>query len=346
MTNLETPLISVVMSVYNGEKHLAEAIDSVLSQSYSNFEFIIVNDGSTDSSIEIIYEYINKDDRIIVIDRENKGLPYSLNEGIAKARGEYIARMDADDICLPDRFEKQINYLNTNNLDLCGTFIEAFGENINNSILTYPIYHNDIRFRLLFRSAFAHPTVMLKKGVFNNIQYKSEYKVAQDYQLWIDIINSGFRVGNLPEVLMKYRLHEEQASNTKLILQQETAKEIRKNYHKNLSSEDASLVHTYIALEKRKKVSLRELDSLLIKFQRLAEKFKVSEELIAYYLSNLYNLSAPKSPFRYLIYRKRTSKYKKDLKAETRMFVRSLILVDSNSKTFQALIVVAKKLNL
>ena len=97
---MNNPLVSVVMSVYNSEKYLKEAIESILNQTYTNFEFIIVNDGSTDSSLDIIQEYMKKDERIVLISRDNKGLPYSLNEGIEKAKGKYIARMDADDISL------------------------------------------------------------------------------------------------------------------------------------------------------------------------------------------------------------------------------------------------------
>jgi len=114
--------VSIVMSVYNAQKYLDEAIESILNQTYSNFEFIIINDGSTDKSLEIIENYAKKDSRIIVINRENKGLIYSLNEGIRKANGKYIARMDADDISLPQRLEKQVEFMEKNkNIGICGT---------------------------------------------------------------------------------------------------------------------------------------------------------------------------------------------------------------------------------
>lgn len=346
MTTPIFPLISVVMSVYNGEKYLVEAIDSVLSQSYNNFEFIIINDGSTDSSIDIINEYANKDNRIVVIDRENKGLPYSLNEGITKAKGEYIARMDADDICLPDRFEKQLKYINENNLDLCGTFIEKFGDNIKNHILKHPLEHNDIKFRLLFTSSFAHPTVMIKKEVFHKVQYKSIYKVAQDYQLWVDIVNAEFKVGNLPEVLLKYRVHEEQASIDKLKIQKATAKEISHNFSRTLSQEQFSIISRYIELKKNPKISLKELNSLLFDFHKLGKNLKVSENFLATELKQLYILSMPKSPLRYLIYRNRTQEFKKNQSDELKILIRSIVMVDEDSKTFKILRGIARKLNL
>lgn len=138
------------MSVYNGEKYLAEAIESILNQTYKNFELIIINDGSKDNSVEIIKNYMKQDNRIVLIDRENKGLPYSLNEGISVAKGEYIARMDADDISLPTRFEKQVDYMQKNELDVCGSYIKLFGDNRKEQVIKNPITNEDIRFSLLF----------------------------------------------------------------------------------------------------------------------------------------------------------------------------------------------------
>ena len=114
MENIESPKISVVMPVLNGEKYLAEAIESILNQTFQDFEFIIVDDGSTDQTPEILRSYANKDSRIqIVTNPINRGIGYSRNRGIALSRGEYIANMDADDLCLPERFEKQVRFLDS-----------------------------------------------------------------------------------------------------------------------------------------------------------------------------------------------------------------------------------------
>ena len=119
---MNNPLVSVVLSVYNAEKHIVEAIESILTQSYKNFEFIIIDDGSTDGSLEIIKSY--DDERIILISRENKGLIASLNEGIEQAKGKYIARMDADDISLSSRFEEQVTFMEMHEeVGICGTTI-------------------------------------------------------------------------------------------------------------------------------------------------------------------------------------------------------------------------------
>ncbi|HAS7841575.1 TPA: glycosyltransferase family 2 protein, partial [Vibrio cholerae] len=143
---MSSPKISVVMSVYNGEKYLGEAIDSILKQTFSDFEFIIINDGSTDKTLEIIKSYMKKDDRIVLVSRENKGLIVSLNEGLDLAKGQYIARMDADDISIKSRFEKQIEFLDSNpDIGVCGTWVEVFGENIKSKKWKMPTQDPDLK---------------------------------------------------------------------------------------------------------------------------------------------------------------------------------------------------------
>lgn len=333
MSNL--PLISVVMSVYNGEKYLSEAIESILNQTYTNFEFIIVNDGSSDKSIDIIKEYMTKDNRIVLIDRENKGLPYSLNEGISKAKGEYIARMDADDISLPERFKKQLEYMKENKLDVCGTFIEVFGTKRNNHTVKYSINHNDIKFRLMFMSAFAHPTVLLKKEVFKKVKYRVDYKVAQDYQLWVDIINVGYKVGNIPKVLLKYREHEAQASIEKAKRQQDTAHRIALEYTKILGEKEFFIESKII--ESKKNISLKEFKSLLTEINGLGKKEKISNQTMVEILKHTYNFVGDKNPMMYFSYRKATINYEKDLKEEFTLFIKSFVFVNRESGVYQFL---------
>lgn len=195
------PQISVVMSVYNGEKYLKEAIESILSQSYKDFEFIIINDGSTDNSLNIINEYKQKDPRIKVISRENKGLIESLNEGVKMAEGEYIARMDADDVSLSNRLEKQLKYAQEGGFVVCGTWAEG---------MVYPPNFDQIKRFTLLHNPFIHPTVMFRKDVFKKVGgYRKFFKHIEDYELWTRIVFK-YKTGNIPEVLLKYRVHEEQ----------------------------------------------------------------------------------------------------------------------------------------
>ncbi|RXJ84875.1 glycosyltransferase family 2 protein [Arcobacter sp. CECT 8985] len=210
----DNPMVSVVMSVYNAEKYLDEAIQSILNQTYKNFEFIIINDGSMDKSLDIIDKFKAQDERIIVISRENKGLIASLNEGIKKAKGKYIARMDADDISLPTRFEEQVEFLDKNqDIAVCGTWVEVFGKNRKKTIWKMPINDDELKVRLLFSVSFAHPSIMMKKEFIqrHGIKYKEEYKHAEDYKFWLDS-SKYTKFANISKVLFRYRYLETSVS--------------------------------------------------------------------------------------------------------------------------------------
>ncbi|QQS26905.1 glycosyltransferase [bacterium] len=212
------PLVSVVMSVYNGEKYLREAIDSILNQIFTDFEFIIINDGSTDDTLKIIKDY--KDPRIVLISRKNKGLVASLNEGIKKARGKYIARMDADDISLPERFEKQVEYLEGHpEIDLVASQIQTFYNNRDELIVYKPITSYEIYYLLGAGSIIAHPSVIMRKNAVKKTGlYKQAMWPAEDYDLWSRIVNKS-NAHNLPEVLLRYRINSQGISDTNKELQ-------------------------------------------------------------------------------------------------------------------------------
>ena len=198
-------MISVIMPAYNAEKYIADAIESILHQTYIDFEFIIVNDGSTDKTAEVIRSY--KDKRIIFIDRdENKGLVYSLNEGIRHAKGDFIARMDADDISVANRLELQLNYLfNHPDIDICGGSYKCFGtDNRLVEIVTEP---DKISERLFRECVMAHPTIMMRSGiVYQRELYNHDYLYAEDYELWCRLKKRGIKFGNIPEVILNYRI--------------------------------------------------------------------------------------------------------------------------------------------
>ncbi len=198
--------ISVVMSVYNGEKYLSEAIKSVLTQDFSDFEFIIIDDGSTDKSLAIIKSFI--DNRIRLISRENKGLIYSLNEGIGLAQGEYIARLDADDICLPNRFSKQLAVLENKKIALVGSWaikIDDLGRET--GIMDYPPQGNrEIKRFFIKHNPFIHSSIMIRRDVFAAVGlYKNSFKHAEDYELWSRVL-AKFQAANITEPLIKYRI--------------------------------------------------------------------------------------------------------------------------------------------
>ncbi|MGE4511452.1 MAG: glycosyltransferase family 2 protein [Sulfurimonadaceae bacterium] len=222
---MNTPMISVVMPVYNGEKYLHEAIKSILRQTYSNFEFIILNDGSTDKTEEIILSY--DDLRIRYIKNEtNLQIVETLNKGISLAKGKYIARMDADDISLPNRFEKQIHLMEQNpDIGVCGSWVEAFCTS-KTSTWAYPVTSQNIKIALMFYCPFAHPSIVMRKKIFTQYHYQKEFQKAEDYYLWTQI-KQKFNYANIPEVLLKYRLHEQQTSNTSNAEQLSLSNQIR-----------------------------------------------------------------------------------------------------------------------
>ncbi len=204
------PLVSVVMPVYNAEKHLKEAIESILNQTFSDFEFLIIDDGSTDSSPFIIQSFQDKRIRCIRHDY-NKGLIFSLNEGMKEARTEYIVRMDADDISFLKRIEKQVNFFKKNaDIDVVGSYFIGLDSN---KIFEMGLTHNEIRTQMLFNSTIAHPTIAFRRMKFinNNLFFNSEFKHAEDYELWIRA-SQYLKFANIPEVLLKYRTHSGQIS--------------------------------------------------------------------------------------------------------------------------------------
>lgn len=203
--------ISVVMSVYNGEKYLNEAVESILNQTYRDFEFIIVDDGSTDKSLEILTSFQQKDKRIKLISRENRGLVNSLNEAVKLAQGEYITRMDADDVSIIERLEKQLKYAEENDLAVCGTWADCIGILGNKTkSFDYPPRIDKVKTFTLLHNPFIHPSVMFKKYVFKKVGgYRKFFKHIEDYELWTRIVFK-YKTGNISESLLKYRIHEEQ----------------------------------------------------------------------------------------------------------------------------------------
>ena len=215
------PKISVVMPVYNSERYLREAIDSILAQTFSDFEFIIIDDGSQDSSPDIVRSYTDK--RIRFYQNEhNMGVAATLNRGLDLASGEYIARMDSDDISLPERFEKQIVYLETYpDIAVCGTNVRFFGAKRGIHICSDT--PEQMRVDLLFNSCLAHPSVMMRGNLFREygLRYEEQFNGIEDYAMWVSI-SQKFKLGCVQDILLEYRIHPKQITQ-----QRPTEKHIR-----------------------------------------------------------------------------------------------------------------------
>lgn len=214
------PTISVILPVYNAERFLKEAIDSILQQTFSDFELLLINDGSTDGSEQIIASYT--DPRIVYIKNEkNEGLIYSLNKAIDLARGRYIARMDADDVSLPQRFEKQLRYLEEHNVAVLGTRVQLIDEDGN----LLPDWKDDvnnmtasqIREFMLTDNCIAHPSVMVQTLLFKSYKFQHNQKYSEDYDLWLRMLADGLVIEKLREALLLHRILPTSATRFKKI---------------------------------------------------------------------------------------------------------------------------------
>ncbi|KAA0446450.1 MAG: glycosyltransferase [Candidatus Thioglobus sp.] len=201
----KTVLISVLMPAYNAEKYIGKAIKSILNQTITNFELIITDDGSTDKTGQIIQDFAQQDSRIVIISRENKGLVYSLNESIKQANGEYIARMDADDISLANRFECQLAVFTDADVDVCGSWISEF--DVDEEHLTayrkVPEAHNEIVKFAKRRNPLNHPSVMYKKSVVQKFGSYQNIMFFEDYDFWVRLIVAGAKFYNIQTPLVK-----------------------------------------------------------------------------------------------------------------------------------------------
>ncbi len=211
ITERAAPPVSIIMSNYNVEAYLAEAVDSMLNQTFGDFEFIVIDDGSTDGSIDIMQDYARRDKRITFKARENRGLPATLNETARMSRSEYLARMDPDDISLPARLAKQVAFMNEHpevvNVGSRVILIDPFGVPIKTT--DHPLTHEEID-RDLLRGigwAIVHPVAFIRKSGLERCGWYNEgYRTSQDMECWLRMAEIG-RLANIEEPLLKYRQH-------------------------------------------------------------------------------------------------------------------------------------------
>ena len=222
---MKSPKVSIIMPIYNNGCYLKESIESILIQTFSNFELIIINDGSTDNSDQVIYDFLQLDCRIRYFNyKNNLGLINRLNNAIDISKGKYIARMDGDDIAFPERLSRQVKYLEENpTIALIGTSAKVIDKESEfiGRYLCPPVSDGIIRMQSIFSTPFIHPSIMVRKRIIKNFYYSDTYPVAEDYFLWTEIINQ-YSVGNIPEILIAYRIHKNNSNELNKHIQLES----------------------------------------------------------------------------------------------------------------------------
>lgn len=211
------PAISVLMPVYNAERFLEEALSSISKQTFKDFELLIINDGSTDSSASIIQKYARDDPRIQIINQANQGVGDSLIRGANLVKGRYTARMDADDIALPSRLEEEYQYLESHpKCAVIATVVRVIDDagkfkgfwTADKETLT----PKQISSRLPIENCIAHPSIMIRTSVLKMFGFDASQVPAEDYDLWLRLLSAGYEIHKLPTPLMLYRVHDDSVS--------------------------------------------------------------------------------------------------------------------------------------
>ena len=260
-----TPLISVVMPVYNAEAFLEEAMDSILNQTFTDFELLVLDDGSTDRSAEIIQSYNDPRIRYILC---SHNFVDTLNRGIEEARGKYIARMDSDDIMLPHRLQVQYDYMEQHpDIAVCGSSVQWFGTQQQDVFCTNN--HDELVNLMIKHNPIPHPSTIIRRSVLmeHNIRYRHEFVLAEDYKMWTDMVKAGQRLHNLPEILLRYRISPSQVSYRK--------------YHQQLSVANNikyDMVYYLLSCVADDTKIKEEINDFLAKFERLDDKLSFSAD--------------------------------------------------------------------
>ena len=258
-------MVSVIMPAYNAEKYIAAAIDSILGQTYGNFELIIINDCSKDRTEEMIASY--DDPRIVYLkNEENLGVAAALNKGLAVAKGEYIARMDADDISLPERLAKQLAYLDANeSIAVLGANVESFNEHGTISTGWSATEPEQMKVDMLFACGLAHPSVMMRTSVIRELGgYDPEFNGLEDYELWCRVLEN-HKITTLPDILLRYRIHNSQVTQNPSLRYRELYRVLKTRQIRQLGLEPTEAFFCYCEGEKIESAEIiKELDDIFV----------------------------------------------------------------------------------
>lgn len=255
--------VSVVLPFYNSEKYIGSSIESILNQTYKNFEIIAIDDFSNDKSYEIVQGLANKDSRIRLYTNEKKGLVKALNMGVYLSQGKYIARMDHDDLARPTRLAVQKKYLDDNShIDACGSSIESF-RGSKKRVWRSVRGEREIRVFSLFDSPLFHPTLFVKSEVLKCNPYCQDHEYVEDYELWQRLLLKGYLITNLEDVLLEYRLHDKQiSSEEKDVMLAGLIRAQSKYFSSTAKVEVPKLLKLYLLSSKYKKKNIEDFPSI------------------------------------------------------------------------------------
>ncbi|KAA5546131.1 glycosyltransferase family 2 protein [Roseiconus nitratireducens] len=232
MIDLPVPRVSVILPIYNCERYIEEAIDSVLSQSFDDFELLAFDDGSSDGTLDLLRSLEKRDDRIRVFTRENRGFAATLNELIEHSRGEYLARMDGDDVCLPDRFQLQVDYLDQHPECGCVGGWVVFTDNFGRPLIQFKLPAGDAEIQQQLLDGeypLAHPACMFRRSVFDKVHaYDADFLWGEDADLWLRM-GEHFSLANVQEPVLRYRNHPKSGSQENHDIQQGNMLRARQN---------------------------------------------------------------------------------------------------------------------
>jgi glycosyltransferase involved in cell wall biosynthesis len=216
----------VVIPAFNAAPWVGAALRSVARQQDTSMEIILVDDGSTDATVELASTaMVGVSNFKLIRSEHNLGIVAALNRGIDEARGRYIARMDADDLCMPNRFARQIDFLETTRTDLCGSWFTEFGQGFPRNV-RWPHAQTAVHAAMMFQNAICHPTVMARREVMQELRYREGYRLAEDYDLFSRACGA-YRLANVPAVLLRYRRHPRQSTQAKRSSMEDVTRRIR-----------------------------------------------------------------------------------------------------------------------
>lgn len=330
--------ISVLMSFLNAEKYLKESINSILRQNYSNFEFIILDDGSTDKSSKILNQF--EDNRIIKLTNSvNMGVPYSFNKMIQYAKGEYIAFMDADDISLKTRLSDQLKYLEDNNIDMCGSSAKQFGNIRNKHLKTFEKLE-DIKTLMIVGNPIINSTVMIKANILKKFECNTNL-ISWDYDLHTKIILNDYKINNLNKVLLKSRSHSRQDSTVNFDRGIKDSYEISKNYF--LAQKNIQQFKKYLYSSKfgyAKNINIKSYFKTLLAFKKIMIINKSSHQILNILNTDLILKLYPINIFIFIRILKIFKKFKINIsqKQFILLLTRSIFIIKPDSKKIKKLI--------